>query len=199
MAIWAATAAIGALYLLGWLRLPHDSNTEVGWIRRGFGFAMVILAVFCLAGMNGTRLGEVASFLPPDPYPGHTDKIWEESYNEAIAKAKAKHENIFIDFTGVYCTNCRDIEENVFTKSEVREVLHRFVLAKLFTDEGTPQDDLNQKLQVQMSGVNTLPLYAVVSPDGKVLKIHQQQPPIEDSEQFLRAIRPFAGAIVASR
>ncbi|HTQ10518.1 MAG TPA: cytochrome c biogenesis protein CcdA, partial [Fimbriimonadaceae bacterium] len=199
LAVWAATAAVGALYLLGWLRLPHDSDTKVGWIRRGFGAAMAVLAFFCLAGMNGTRLGEFAAFLPPDPYPGHGNKEWIDSYEEALARAKETHQNIFIDFTGVYCTNCRDIEENVFPKPAVHDLLQKFVRAKLFTDDGSPEDNANQKLQVQMSGVTSLPLYAVVSPDGKVLKIHQQQAPIEDADQFLSAIRPFTGAVVASR
>ncbi|MFI5386081.1 MAG: cytochrome c biogenesis protein CcdA, partial [Fimbriimonadales bacterium] len=69
LAVWAITAAIGGLYLLGWLRLPHDEGATVGWIRRGFGVATLGLAVFCLSGMNGVYLGNLEAFPPPDPYP----------------------------------------------------------------------------------------------------------------------------------
>ena len=63
----------------------------------------------------------------------------------------------------------------------------------------TPETDGNRKLQMELGKVETLPLYVVVSPDGKVLKIHQQQPPLNDAGQFLGAIRPFGGSVVATR
>ncbi len=197
LAIWTTTAAIGAFYLLGWLKLAHDSGEKPGWLRRGFGVATLGLAVFCLAGLQGRPLGSLSAFLPPDPYPGHEGKSrgnldWEKTYEAALAKAKETGKNVFIDFTGIYCTNCRDIEENVFTQKEVEGELSKFVLARLFTDQGTPEDNANQELQRKLSGVDTLPLYVVVTPEGKPLKIHQQEPPIEDAEQFLKAIRPFS-------
>lgn len=205
LAVWAMTAAIGGMYLLGWLKLPHDGDAKIGWIRRGFGVATVALAVFCLYGMNGGKLGELAAFLPPSPYPGQADDHkgplnWESTYEAALSKAKATGKNVFIDFTGIYCTNCRDIEENVFTQPEVEKELGKFVLARLFTDhQNSPEDEANQKLQISLSQVKTLPVYVVVSPSGQVLKVHQQEPPLEDAEQFLKAIRPFSSPAVASR
>lgn len=205
LAVWAMTAAIGGMYLLGWLKLPHDGDAKIGWIRRGFGVATVALAVFCLYGMNGGKLGALAAFLPPSPYPGQADDhkgplTWESTYDAALSKAKATGKNVFIDFTGIYCTNCRDIEENVFTQPEVEKELGKFVLARLFTDhQDSPADEANQKLQISLSQVKTLPVYVVVSPDGKVLKVHQQEPPLEDADQFLKAVRPFSSPAVAVR
>lgn len=209
LAVWAATALIGGLYLLGWVRLPHDPGDRVGWIRRGFGIATVALAAFCLAGLNGMNLKILEAFPPPDPYPylaaGSTPKpakdslVWEKNYESALRTAKASGKNVFIDFTGIFCTNCRLIEKSVFTRPEVQHELEKFVLTQLYTDDGSSENDANQKLEIQMAGVNTLPLYVVVSPDGKVLKIHQQQPPLEDAERFLNAIKPYTGGVVASR
>ncbi len=203
LAIWAATAAIGGFYLLGWLRLSHDTGTKPGLVRRAFGLATLGLAVYCLAGLQGRPLGQLSAFLPPDPYPGQAGKrmsnlVWISTYDAAVAEAKASGKNVFIDFTGIYCTNCRDIEENVFTRPEVERELGKFVLARLFTDEGSAEDKANQALQRKFTGVETLPIYVVVSPDGKVLKVHQQEPPIENADQFLAAIRPFSGVVVVS-
>jgi thiol:disulfide interchange protein DsbD len=205
LAVWAVTAAIGGMYLLGWLRLPHDGDVKVGWFRRAIGVATVGLAILFLGGIEGGPLGDLAAFLPPDPYPGKQARnqerlAWESSYDAALAKAKASGKNVFIDFTGIYCTNCRLIEKNVFPQPEVEKVLDRFVLARLYTDVGTAETDANQKLQLEMTKVNTLPIYVVVSPEGKVLKIHQQQPPLNDADKFLAAIEPFSkGSVVASK
>lgn len=205
LAIWVTTAAVGGLYMLGWLRLPSEGEPKVGWIRRGFGVATIGLAVFCLMGLTGRPLGQLSAFLPPDPYPGQTAThkgvlTWETTYTAALEKAKATNRNVFIDFTGIYCTNCRDIEENVFTRPEVEKTLGKFVLARLYTDDGSPENNANQELQKRLAnGVVTLPLYVVVAPDGTVLKIHQQQPPIEDADQFLSAIKPFSASVVARR
>lgn len=203
LAVWAITAAVGGLYLLGWLRLPHEGDVKVGWIRRGFAAAMLGLAVMFLGGLEGGYLGDLAAFLPPDPYPGKVSRTkenlaWEDTYQAAVAKAKSTGRNIFIDFTGIYCTNCRLMEKNVFPVPEVEKELNKFVLARLYTDKGTPESDANQNLELEMAKVTTLPLYVVVSPEGKVLKVHQQQPPLNDKEQFLKAIRPFSGSVVAS-
>ena len=197
LAMWACLAVVGGMYLLGWLRLPHDGEVKPGWFRRGLGVATVALGFIFLRGIEGGWLGDLAAFLPPDPYPGKAAKgqerfAWESDYQAALAKAKATGKNVFIDFTGIYCTNCRLIEKNVFPQPEVEKVLDRFVLARLYTDVGTAETDANQKLQLQMSSVTTLPLYVVVSPDGKVLKVHQQQPPLNDAAKFLAAIEPFS-------
>ena len=38
----------------------------------------------------------------------------------AVAKTKAEKKNMFVDFTGYTCTNCRWMEANMFTKPAVR-------------------------------------------------------------------------------
>lgn len=204
LAVWAVIATVGGFYLLGWLKLPHDGDVKIGWFRRGLGAATVALSVIFLRGIEGGWLGDLAAFLPPDPYPGKAARgqerlAWIPDYQQALAKAKAENKNVFIDFTGIYCTNCRLIEKNVFSQEKVEKVLDKFVLAQLYTDKGTPESDANQKLQMDMAKVTTLPLYVVVSPEGKVLKIHQQQPPLNDADKFLAAIEPFSksGSMVA--
>lgn len=179
LSIWATIAIIGACYLLGALKLPHDmGESKIGWLRRAFGVATLGAAVFCLMGLQGRPLGQVSAFLPPDPYPGSKSQgndlyKWADSYEAAVTQAAAEHKNIFIDFTGVTCTNCRYMEENVFPLPSVRQRFEKLVLAKLFTDRPIPGDRANVALEGKLAQDNTLPCYVIVTPEGRVLKVQQ--------------------------
>jgi thiol:disulfide interchange protein len=107
LAIWAVIGVIGGLYMLGWLLLGHESGKPaIGWPRRVFGIATLAAGVYCIAGIGGASMGELSSFLPPDPYPGHKsgavgEITWVRSYDEAVLKAKAAGKPLFVNFTGV--------------------------------------------------------------------------------------------------
>ncbi len=194
LALWTTIAVISALYLLGGVKLGHEEGGgKIGWLRRLVGVAMLYAAVVCLQGIQGKPLGDFSAFLPPNPYPGQDLKgvgpfSWESDYDAALAKAKAEGKNVFIDFTGVSCTNCRYMEDNIFPLPKIADRMKQFVLVKLYTDRETPSDQKNAKLQDELGKVSTLPLYVMVGSDGKVIKIHQQQPPISNAEQFESAL-----------
>ncbi len=107
LAVWSTLAAIAGLQLLGLLKLGNQTGDEpIGWLRRGFGFASVGAATYFLAAMQGAPLGELAAFLPPDPYPGKASAAsgpvaWRHDYASALAEAKAAGKPLFINFTGV--------------------------------------------------------------------------------------------------
>ena len=69
---------------------------------------------------------------------------------------------LFVDFTGVTCTNCRWNEKNVFPRGDVTQELSQYVRVQLYTDR--PGDAPNQKLQLAKFGDVALPLYGVVNP-----------------------------------
>lgn len=111
LAIWAAVAAVAALYLLGWLRLPHDAEgLKIGLPRRILALGTGFAAVYLLAAMNGRSLGQLDAFLPPDIYPGKESKgggagitrvDWTPGgYAGAVTLAKSSNKPIFINFTG---------------------------------------------------------------------------------------------------
>ncbi|MFY9233764.1 MAG: cytochrome c biogenesis protein CcdA [Fimbriimonadaceae bacterium] len=195
LAIWAAIAFIAGLYLLGWLRLGHeDGPLRVGWLRRGFAVATLAAGVLCLAGLQGASLGKLSAFLPPVPYPGKeksgisADKLtWVPTYKEALAQAKSEGKALFIDFTGVTCTNCRDMENNMFPRKAVVNELSQFARAKLYTDRKTPEDKLNRDLLQKLTQSVSLPVYVIQSPDGETLKVFQGS--TNDEEEFVRFLR----------
>ena len=129
-----------------------------------------------LAGLFGSPLGELDAFLPPAQAPIATSSTeskapehWLSSYEHAMEQARAVNKPVFLNFTGVTCTNCRWMERNMFPDPQVKKELDRFILAELYTDRETPEDAHNGQLQEKQFGTVALPLYVVLSPDGKEL------------------------------
>ncbi|MHB1559643.1 MAG: protein-disulfide reductase DsbD family protein [Isosphaeraceae bacterium] len=105
--------------------------------------------------------------------------VWGMSLDQAREQAAAEGKPILIDFTGVNCSNCRNMEAAVFPKNEVVQLLKRFVTIQLYTDY-PPLDSLtadqrealgrrNQNLELDLVSEVTNPFYVVLSPSGKVL------------------------------
>jgi thiol:disulfide interchange protein DsbD len=190
LAIWAGIMAVTALWLFGWLKLPHESAYKVGWPRRFIAIASVACAIWFFGGVSGKSLGELNGFLPPDPYPGRKSTKefavpWLHNYEEALAVAKAQNKPVFINFTGANCTNCRWMEANMFPDPDVHKLLtEQFVNVELWTDRLNPEDKANQKIQLELTNQVTLPVYAVVSPDGVVIKLVPGSTRVE--EEFVR-------------
>jgi thiol:disulfide interchange protein DsbD len=49
--------------------------------------------------------------------------------------AKKLNKPLLIDFTGWACVNCRKMEENVWTKPEVQELMDKYILVSLYVDD----------------------------------------------------------------
>ena len=105
---------------------------------------------------------------------------WGMSYQAALKQARAQNKPVLIDFTGVYCANCRTMEQGVFPLPEVVSLLKQFVTVQLYTDTvpiGTISNDQrlelaskNQDLLLDLAHEATNPFYVVVEPDGRVLR-----------------------------
>jgi thiol:disulfide interchange protein len=183
IAAWIAIALMAALYLLGKYLLPHDSPVErLGVPRMLIATFFFASAFYLLTGLFGAPLGELDAWLPPmstnkgglfAANSSSTQIAWLESYEAAVQKAKAENKAVFLNFTGVTCTNCRWMEQNMFPDPAVKKELDRFVLAELFTDRETPDhqaaDERNGQMQTEKFGSAALPLYAIIDPAGNTL------------------------------
>ncbi len=179
LAIWIAIGVILAIYLLGKFQLPHDSKPErIGAFRLMSAVVSLAISFYLITGLFGAKLGELEAFLPPDlenssarSFGGKTEQIkWiENDYQSALAKAKTENKLIFVDFTGYTCTNCRWMEANVFPKREVETELNKFVLARLYTDDGSELNDRHQAFEQEKFGTVALPYYAIINGDGKTV------------------------------
>ena len=179
LAIWIALFGVLAVYLLGKFQLPHDSKPErIGAFRLMSAVVSLAISFFLLTGLFGAKLGELESFLPPETavsanFFNKSDapklKWIENDYDGALAKAKTEKKLVFVDFTGYTCTNCRWMEANVFPKVEVESELNKFVLARLYTDDGSENNTKQQEFQEQTFQTVALPFYAILDADGKTV------------------------------
>lgn len=179
LAFWIAIGIILSIYLLGKFQLPHDSRPErIGAFRLASAVVSLAISFYLITGLFGAKLGELEAFLPPDLnnssarlFGGEEKLKWiRNDYEGALAKAKAENKNVFIDFTGYTCTNCRWMEANIFVKPEVESEMEKFVLVTLYTDGAGEIYEKHQQMEQDRFGTVALPFYAVVDGDGKTIE-----------------------------
>jgi thiol:disulfide interchange protein len=131
------------LYLMGWIRFPHDSKGEkIGVLRKSFAFAVLVFTLYITPGLTNTKqanIGLISGFPPPVCYsiyahPVNCDEPLKD-YEEALRLSKKLNKPLLIDFTGWACVNCRKMEENVWTKPEVQELMEKYILVSLYVDD----------------------------------------------------------------
>ncbi|HET6402041.1 MAG TPA: cytochrome c biogenesis protein CcdA [Candidatus Kapabacteria bacterium] len=188
LAAWIAIAIITTVYLLGRFQLSHDTPIDhIGGIRVLMAVTFLAVGIYLYTGLNGHPLGQLDGFLPPvdsgelaqtaslvNSPPSGTPvtqivEQWIPSYSTALAEAKKTGKNVFIDFTGYTCTNCRSMEATIFKRQDVKQIFQKFVLARLYTDNGTPLNDSNRDMEENRFNTIALPFYVIVSPNDKPL------------------------------
>lgn len=179
LALWVVLFALPGLYLLG--KLPMDgvkAGEQLGVGRALGGTLFLAFALSLVPGMFGGNLGELEAYVPFAREnaglmggQGQPKLAWMKNDLEgAIAKAKAENKLVFVNFTGVACTNCHWMKANMFPKAEVREAMEKFVLVELYTDElDDPNSEKFQKLQESLFQTVGIPYYAVFNAEQEVV------------------------------
>lgn len=109
-------------------------------------------------------------------------------YEEGMKCAKQLNKPIFLDFKGHVCTNCKEMEAKVWSHPEVLKRLHEdYLIIALYTDDKTrlPKDEwiksevdgkikktigkINSNFQIEKYNTNSIPFYALVDHNGKLL------------------------------
>lgn len=187
-----------ASYLMGWIRFPHDDpNPKISLPRKiiaGFVFAFTIYIAPGISNTKAAHISLVSGFPPPVCYslyenPVNCDEPLTD-YEEALKLAREQNKPILIDFTGWACVNCRKMEENVWTKQEVQELMNDYILVSLYVDDkellpATEQQVYTTKngstvtiktvgtkwslFQTENFNATSQPWYVAISPDEQVL------------------------------
>mgnify|MGYP003109783714 CR=1 FL=1 len=244
LAIWIAIFGTLGLYLLGKIKLPHDSplpHISVG--RLCMALLALSFTVYMIPGLWGAPVELISGFPPPmstnseSPYgvgntkpalytsgSGTTVELPEHAhygpnnliafhdYEQGLAYAKTVNKPVMLDFTGLTCVNCRKMEEQVWVKEHVFNVLNNdVVLISLYVDdrEKLPKDEQYQSeltgnnvttfghkwLEFQQVRYNTnaQPLYVIQDTDGNdISKPVGYTPDADEYHEWLtKAVKRF--------
>jgi thiol:disulfide interchange protein DsbD len=207
--IWILCAVGTALYLFGKIKFPHDSPiNKLKPIRIVLGSLFGITAIYFAFGFSFNEktqtyeslnlLSGVAppvsySWLHPNECPNGLNCFHD--FESAQEYAIQTNKPILLDFTGHSCTNCRRMEDNVWSKKEVFDLINEhFILASLYVDD-REELPLSQQgeITIEMNDGNkkqkkiitqgdkwatfeasafkkvSQPYYVLITPDGKLL------------------------------
>ena len=208
LGIWILLFIMTALYLFGFIRFPHENKPErLSITRKVVGILSLAFVAYLTMGLvKQEPLKALSGFPPPDFYtlaPQESDcPLGIECYKdfeEGLAIAQKTNRPILLDFTGWACVNCRKMEENVWSESDIYPILKEdVVLISLYIDDRKPLPEEEQFDFEFRSGkvksINTIgekwgtfqtlnfgsisqPYYVLLSPDLEVL-----QPAIQNTD-----------------
>jgi thiol:disulfide interchange protein DsbD len=165
--LWALIMLLTGLYIFGLIKFKNDSPVTFSIQRSLFALAFIFFGTYLAAGNHGYDInGNIKSYLPPKKY--QSNLVWNNNLDDAFIIAVEQNKNIFIDFTGVTCTNCRWMETNIFSINSVEELMSEYVLVSLYTDAG---EGYLEKREYQINRFETaaLPYYVILDSNDKVL------------------------------
>jgi thiol:disulfide interchange protein DsbD len=216
LGIWIVLGIAMTLYLFGLYKFPHDGPVKKLSAGRKFtAFISAAFTIYMILGVTKiTNLKLLSGFPPPEFY-----SVFEQEsdcplgidcfkdFDEGLAYAKEVNKPILLDFTGWACVNCRKMEENVWSDSEVFPIIkNNYVLISLYTDDREELPDA-EKFNFQFDSgrvkeINSIaqkwgtfqdvnfksisqPFYVLLSPDLKVLNTSIQNSDIPTYKNWL--------------
>ena len=172
IAIWIIIFGLLTMYLLGKLKLAHDSDLSYISVSRLFMATLTgAFTIYMIPGLWGAPLKLINAFPPPmhyseSPYGvGNTkseaiSEVHSEEegqhlgpqgimvfhdYETGLEHARKVNKPVMLDFTGWACVNCRKMEEQVWSDLEVKQILsEEMVLISLYVDERTKLPESEQ-------------------------------------------------------
>lgn len=215
LALTITIFALAGLYLLGKLPMKHETAPQAVGVGRILGaLAFLGTALYMLPGLWGAPLGRVDAYLPPhqataataspisvaeDATPVSALDWHDDDIEGAFQEAQQVGKPVFIDFTGYTCTNCREMEANVFPAPPVAGHLRQdFVLLRLYTDNSDNGAAL-QRYQSELTGTVALPTYAIVTPEERLVAQHSGMASPEAFGEFLQRGLDDARPALATR
>ena len=194
LALWIVIFGLLGVYLLGWLKFPHDDEARRTNVPQFFlALASLAFAIYMIPGLWGAPLKAISAFAPPmSTQDFNLQKTVTEAkykdFEQGMAAAKAEHKPVIIDFTGFGCVNCRKMEAAVWSDPQVADILNnRYILISLYVDDKTPLaspievEENGQKrtlrtvgdkwsyLQRVKFGANAQPFYVLLNEEGHPL------------------------------
>lgn len=142
LALWIAIFGLLGIYLLGFIKFPHDDEDErhTSVPRFFIALASISFAIYMVPGLWGAPCKAISAFAPPmytqdfNLQPAEVKPFLD--YEEGMAYAKKHNKPVILDFTGHGCVNCRKMESAVWENNRVVKYLTEdYVIISLYVDE----------------------------------------------------------------
>lgn len=194
VSLWIIIFALLGFYLLGKLKLPHDSERKHTSVLGLFlGTISLAFAIYMVPGLWGAPLKSISAFAPPlytqdfNLYDAEVHAKFDD-YETGMQYAEKNNKPVLIDFAGYGCVNCRKMEASVWTDPKVKDIIDNdYVLITLIVDDKTPLPEVIEVeehgktrklktvgdkwsfLQRTKFGINSQPFYVLLDGAGKPL------------------------------
>jgi len=192
--IWVIIFLLMSLYLFGsyFGKLKFNYKSISGWI-------FLLFSIFLLSGLYDSKNVRLLSGILPPEFYSIEEKQSEcplglncfKNYEDGKEYAIENNKIILLDFTGWACANCRRMEENVWSKPKIYDLLdNNYVIISLYVDDRTKLSDNEKFKYINKSGriqyINNIgrrwslfqqinfnnasqPYYVAMLPSGKIL------------------------------
>ncbi len=186
LAAWIVLFALPGFYLLGILAMEGIKKDErVGVARALIAVLFLVFSISLVPGLFGARLGDLDAFIPESSgggifsqtasQPGTASaNYFKNQLDAALASARAQNKFVLVNFTGYACTNCHWMKANMFPRPEIQTALKDLVIVDLYTDGTDAESDKNQKFEDEKFGTVSIPFYAIITPDQRVIATFPQ-------------------------
>jgi thiol:disulfide interchange protein DsbD len=147
-----------------------------------------LFALYLIPGVTSTKYANLkilSGFPPPLSYSiyGKTNLQGKglepdviNDYEKALQLAKQRGKPLLIDFTGWACVNCRKMEEQVWTKPAIQQLIKdNYILVSLYVDDrkklpsGITVGETWASFQADNFKQVTQPLYVILSPEEQLM------------------------------
>jgi thiol:disulfide interchange protein DsbD len=215
LSLWIIISFLTGLYLLGKLKFAHDSDTNhIGVPRLLFAILALSFGAYMIPGLWGAPTSLISGYLPPSYYKEWRDHKSDDcpndlmcfhDFEEGMCYAKKVGKPVMIDFTGYACVNCRRMEDNVWIKKEIFDLINNdYVLISLYVDDkkALPTDKVYTnpsgkkidsygalwgEMEKTYFSQNSQPLYVLLDNKGKILaQPTGYTPEVSEYEFFLQ-------------
>lgn len=232
MGLWVIIFALMTMYLFGLFKFPHDSPVKkLSSTRSAFAILSLAMTVYLASGfiykkdVNSYRsLNLMSGIAPPSNYnyflpESQVDPVLKsrfmsftkcannldcfKDYYEGLAYSKETKKPILLDYTGIFCQNCRRTEDRIWVADKVRNLIaEKYILVSLYCDDPKQleKEILSKNRNVRLRTIgnkwadhqilnfeqNSQPLYVLISPEEKILaKPRGYRDGIDDYAAFL--------------
>jgi thiol:disulfide interchange protein DsbD len=181
--LWTALISISILAPV-YLRAAQRSSTTTCKVINYATYG-ILLAALCGTGSHVYKATWNRSDINHNTH-------WVANYTDALEQAHAHNKYLFVDVTAPYCSICSAIEEKLFTKNDVSEILQQLVPVQIDSSNTSQADNAAILKKFEVLGV---PTFLVVDPKTEtIVKRWGGELYDTSAETFIAELSPYTHA-----